>query len=136
MDYVSSAHGGAMKKEKLEQFKENLLKLKVEITRILENQAEPKELRDAFDDPDIANEIMEKMMNALVSSNYEKNLERIDAALERIQDGQFGICQVCATEIPLPRLEALPFTLYCINCQKEIERKRELIKEQTITESW
>ena len=136
MDYVSYAHGGAMNKEKLEQFKGNLLKLKVEITRMLETQAEPKELREAFDDPDIATEMMEKMMSALVSSNYEKNLERIDAALERIQEGQFGICQVCATEIPLPRLEALPFTLYCINCQKEIERKRELIKQQTITESW
>ncbi|MGD2092993.1 MAG: TraR/DksA family transcriptional regulator [Candidatus Aminicenantes bacterium] len=125
-----------MNKEKLEQFKGNLLKLKVEITRMLETQAEPKELREAFDDPDIATEMMEKMMSALVSSNYEKNLERIDAALERIQEGQFGICQVCATEIPLPRLEALPFTLYCINCQKEIERKREMIKQQTITESW
>lgn len=136
MVHVSSAHGGAMNKEKLEQFKENLLKLQVEITRILENQAEPKELRDAFDDPDIANEIMEKMMNTLVSSNYEKNLERINAALERMQEGQFGICQVCGVEIPLPRLEALPFSLYCINCQKEIERKRELIKQQTITESW
>jgi RNA polymerase-binding protein DksA len=136
MDYVSSAHGGAMNKEKLEQFKENLLKLKTEITRILETQAEPKELRDAFDDPDIANEIMEKMMSALFSSNYEKNLERIDAALERMQDGQFGICQVCGAEIPLPRLEALPFTLYCIDCQKEIERKRELIRQQTMTESW
>ena len=125
-----------MNKEKLEQFKENLLKLKVEITRILETQDGPKELRDAFDDPDIANEIMEKMMSSLFSSNYEKNLERIDAALERIQEGQFGMCQVCAAEIPLPRLEALPFTLYCINCQKEIERKREMIRQQTVTESW
>jgi DnaK suppressor protein len=125
-----------MNKEKLELFKENLLRLKVEITRMLESQAEPKELRDAFDDPDIANEMMEKMMSAMVSSNYEKNLERIDAALERIQDGQFGKCQVCSVEIPLPRLEALPFTLYCINCQKEIERKRELIRQQTMTESW
>ena len=125
-----------MNKEKLEQFKENLLKLKVEITRILENQAEPKELRDAFDDPDIANQMMEKMMSSLFSSNYEKNLERIDAALERIQEGQFGICQVCAAEIPLPRLEALPFTLFCIDCQKEIERKREQIRQKTITESW
>jgi RNA polymerase-binding protein DksA len=136
MDYVSSAHGGAMNKKKLEQFKENLLKLKVEITRMLESRDKPKEIRDAFDAPDIATEMMEKMMSTLVSSNYEKNLDRIDAALERIRDGQFGKCLVCEAEIPLPRLEALPFTLYCIDCQKEIERKRELIRQQTITESW
>ncbi len=125
-----------MKKEKLEQFKDNLLKLKADISRMLQTQSEPKELRDAFDDPDIATEMMEKMMSALVSSNYESNLERIDAALERIQEGQFGKCVVCGTEIPLPRLEALPFTLYCINCQKEIEKNRELLRQQTTTESW
>jgi DnaK suppressor protein len=128
--------GGAMKKEKLAQFKDNLLKLKADISRMLQTQSEPKELRDAFDDPDIATEMMEKMMSTLVSSNYESNLERIDAALERLQEGQFGKCVVCGTEIPLPRLEALPFTLYCINCQKEIEKNRELLRQQTATESW
>ncbi|UCH92282.1 MAG: TraR/DksA family transcriptional regulator [Candidatus Aminicenantes bacterium] len=125
-----------MNEEKLEQFKENLLKLKVELTRMLESQDKPMELRDAFDDADITTNMMEKMINALVSSNYEKNLERVEAALERIQEGQFGKCLVCGSEIPLGRLEALPFTLYCIDCQKEIERKRELIRDQTITESW
>jgi RNA polymerase-binding protein DksA len=135
MDYVSSADGGAMNKEKLEQFKENLLKLKVEITRMLEMRDKPMDLRDSFDHADITTNMMEKMMSSLVSSNYEKNLERIDAALERIQEGEFGKCLVCTAEIPLPRLEALPFTLYCIDCQKEIERKRELIRQQTMTES-
>jgi DnaK suppressor protein len=125
-----------MNKEKLDQFKENLLRLKVQITGMLESQDKPQELRDAFDNPDIANEMIEKMMSTLVSSNYEKNLERINAALERIQNGEFGKCLVCSAEIPLPRLEALPFTLYCITCQKEIEKKRELIREQTAAQSW
>jgi RNA polymerase-binding protein DksA len=125
-----------MNKEKLDQFKENLLRLKVQITSMLESQDKPQELRDAFDSPDIANEMIEKMMSTLVSSNYEKNLERINAALERIQNGKFGKCLVCSAEIPLPRLEALPFTLYCITCQKEIEKKRELIREQTAAQSW
>lgn len=125
-----------MNKEKLEQFKENLLKLKVDITRMLETRDKPMDLRDSFDHADITTNMMEKMMSSLVSSNYEKNLERIDAALERIQEGEFAKCLVCTTEIPLPRLETLPFTLYCINCQKEIERKRELIRQQTMTESW
>lgn len=125
-----------MNKEKLAQFKENLLKLKVEITRTLETRDEPMELRDSFDDADLTTNIMEKMMNSLVSSNYEKNLERVNYALERIRNNEFGICLVCGKEIPLARLEALPFTLYCIDCQKEIERKRELIKQQSIRESW
>ena len=125
-----------MNKEKLEQFKENLLNLKVQITRMLESRDKPVGIRDSFDSLDIANEMSEKMMGALFSFNYEKNLDRIDAALERIEKGEFGKCLVCAGEIPLPRLETLPFTLYCVKCQKEIERKRELIRQQTMTESW
>lgn len=119
-----------MDEEKLEQFRENLQKLKTEITRILETQDKPMELRDAFDDADITTEMMEKMMGALVSSNYERNLDKIDAALKRIENNEFGKCMVCGSEIPLGRLEALPFTLYCIACQKEIERKRELLRQQ------
>jgi len=119
-----------MEKEKFDEFKENLLKLKVEITRILESQDSPAELRDSFDDADLASDMMDKMMGALVSSNYEKNLERINAALDRIERGEFGKCLVCSTDIPPARLEALPFTLYCIDCQKEIEKKREYIRQQ------
>lgn len=123
-----------MDKQKVQEFKENLLKLKTEVVRILENQDQPSELRDSFDDVDIATDMMEKMMGALVSSNYENNLERIEAALKRIEKDEFGKCLVCGTEITLARLEALPFTLYCIDCQKEIEKKRELIKQRTEVE--
>lgn len=119
-----------MEKEKFEEFKENLLKLKVELTRMLEAQDKPAELRDSYDDADLATDMMGKMMGALVSSNYEKNLERVNAALDRMERGEFGKCLVCSTDIPPARLEALPFTLYCIDCQKEIEKKREFIRQQ------
>jgi DnaK suppressor protein len=42
-------------------------------------------------------------------------------ALERLQDGTFGECQNCAATIGAKRLEALPWTPYCITCQEKVE---------------
>jgi len=49
-------------------------------------------------------------------------LRAIDSALGRIADGTFGDCINCAQEINAKRLEALPWTRYCITCQELLER--------------
>ena len=43
-------------------------------------------------------------------------------ALERLKDGTFGECQNCSETIGTKRLEALPWTPYCISCQEKVER--------------
>lgn len=43
-------------------------------------------------------------------------------ALERLKDGTFGECQNCGETIGAKRLEALPWTPYCITCQEKVER--------------
>jgi DnaK suppressor protein len=48
-------------------------------------------------------------------------LTLIRAALDRLADGSFGECLNCGTRIGTKRLEALPWTPYCINCQEKIE---------------
>jgi len=48
-------------------------------------------------------------------------LRGIQAALERIDTGEYGRCQSCDEEIPLQRLEIDPTTLYCIRCASEQE---------------
>jgi len=52
-----------------------------------------------------------------------RELERIEYALERMRDGHFGMCEGCGTNIPMARLNALPYATYCINCQREAERQ-------------
>jgi RNA polymerase-binding protein DksA len=47
----------------------------------------------------------------------------IDEALQRIRDGNFGVCGNCGDEIGRRRLEALPWTEYCLRCQEAIERE-------------
>ena len=40
----------------------------------------------------------------------------VDAALDRLKDGTFGICENCGKPIPIARLKALPWTTLCIDC--------------------
>jgi len=48
-------------------------------------------------------------------------IKKIAAALEKIEDGSFGICESCGDEIALARLKARPVTAYCIRCKTQME---------------
>ena len=61
-----------------------------------------------------------------VGGNFREQIVQIDQALERIDGGTYGKCQRCGQQIPEERLEALPFTAYCIQCQMHLERQAEL----------
>lgn len=49
-------------------------------------------------------------------------VRRIEAALTRIEQGTFGVCAECCGEIPTRRLEALPWTDLCLQCQEQREQ--------------
>jgi DnaK suppressor protein len=57
------------------------------------------------------------------SSQRRTVLGLIEAALKRIADGSFGICVGCSDEIQDQRLQALPWTQFCLRCQGELEEK-------------
>lgn len=48
-------------------------------------------------------------------------LQQVKAALARIQEGTFGICQRCDEPISPARLNALPWAVYCIRCQEAVD---------------
>jgi len=48
-------------------------------------------------------------------------IDQIDMALAKIENGTYGICEDCSDEIPLARLEALPFATQCIECKRKAE---------------
>lgn len=50
-----------------------------------------------------------------------RQLRQVHQALNRVKDGSYGECVHCGNEIGPKRLEALPWTPYCINCQEKIE---------------
>ena len=56
----------------------------------------------------------------------EKNNIKIDGfknALERIREGSYGICEGCGERISKRRLEVMPFTSFCVSCQRENEMR-------------
>lgn len=53
----------------------------------------------------------------------DSRMAEIDGALSRLQDGSYGTCADCSTEIPPRRLEALPFATLCVNCQSVADKR-------------
>lgn len=56
----------------------------------------------------------------------QKLLKKIDDALERIENGTFGFCEICGKEIDIRRLMARPVTTMCIECKTEQEEEEKL----------
>jgi DnaK suppressor protein len=63
-----------------------------------------------------------------IRSRENRLTKKIQAALERIGNNTYGICESCGEDISIKRLEARPVTTKCINCKKE-EEKQELLAQ-------
>lgn len=84
-----------------------------------------KELR-AQASGDVVDAALDSVQDEISSQLAEvesRELARIEIALERMRDGQYGICDGCSTNIPMARLNALPYATLCIKCQREAERE-------------
>ena len=63
---------------------------------------------------------------AFILLSFEENaLGEIEAALERIEDGRYGTCELTGEPIPKPRLDAIPWARYTARAQVEVERTSE-----------
>ncbi len=51
-----------------------------------------------------------------------QEIREIDAAIEKIENGEFGICELNGEEISKERLHAIPWTRYCIECESKREK--------------
>ena len=70
---------------------------------------------------DTATETYDRELDYSLEENSEHVRAEIDAALGRIQDGTYGLCGSCGRQIPVERLEALPYATSCIDCQRQRE---------------
>ena len=51
-----------------------------------------------------------------------RELASIENALQQMQIGRYGVCEICNSKIPMARLNALPYATLCIACQRDVER--------------
>ena len=63
---------------------------------------------------DVGTETFERSRDLAVDENLRNRLDKIDHALDKIEDHTYGSCEVCHREIPYERLEILPYTSFCV----------------------
>ncbi len=127
--------------EKFRRFHKLLLDLRLRLTEGIERHSEESLKRSAKDDAGDLSAYGQSMAEggintfdrdfvlSLVSSEQEA-LAEIDAAIKRIHDGTYGICEVTGKPIAKDRLLAVPFTRYSTEAQKEIEKSRFRSRDQ------
>src|SRR4051794_19843915 len=83
-----------------------------------------KELRqqNSGDVIDAALDSAQDEISSQLAEVESRELSSIENALERMRQGQYGLCEGCGGTIPLARLNALPYATLCIDCQREAER--------------
>jgi DnaK suppressor protein len=82
-------------------------------------------LGPALDKGDLSYLDLEQDVDYELLNKYTQTLKNIDEALERLDDGTYGICEECGEQIGEKRLQAVPFALCCVDCQREKENVRE-----------
>ncbi len=110
-----------MNKTELDKYKARLETKLSELSGGLRNRDEIliEKTPDALDEVQLAGE----RELAIRNLDREANLMRkVRAALARIADGSYGVCMHCEEEIKPKRLEAVPWTPYCIRCQEAADR--------------
>jgi DnaK suppressor protein len=71
---------------------------------------------------DTASETYERELDEGLEEDAQEQLRQVDAALQRLEAGQYGICSVCGKKIPVERLEAVPWTTLCIDDARKLAR--------------
>jgi RNA polymerase-binding transcription factor DksA len=127
--------------EKFKRYYKLLIDLRTHLTAGIELHSEETLKRSSKDDAGDLSAYGQHMADAgtdtfdrdfalsLVSSEQEA-LTEIDAAIKRIHDGTYGVCEITHKPIAKDRLLAVPFTRYSAEAQKELERNRHRSRTQ------
>jgi DnaK suppressor protein len=109
-------------RETLEAMKRQLL---AEIQQDLKQGREASK-DEGMDTYDLASEEREREISLILTDRDRGKLQAIEDALDRIQQSSYGVCESCEAEIAAGRLQAMPFTRLCVQCQadREIEAKQ------------
>jgi DnaK suppressor protein len=114
-----------MERKKLEVFKKRLEDRQRELRHIMNRTAQDgrdADLESAQDIADRAANSYNKEFLFSQSNNERQLLQMVDSALVRMREGTFGQCISCGEEINSKRLEAVPWTRHCIECQEKLEK--------------
>ncbi len=121
-----------MNKKEQELIRKRLLdKKEAIVSKLSRTVAESKEV-----ETDIARDVADKAESSYtkefllsLSDSDRDQLLNIDRALRSLDKGNYGVCQLCGRPITKKRLEALPWSIHCLECQQKIESGGEMESE-------
>ena len=116
-----------MDKKNLEYFKNKLLDARNQILNsgVLSNFEDLQiNSDDTADEGDLATSTVNQQVSFSIREKEMNKLRRIDAALERVEDGSYGFCIESGDEIEQKRLETQPWAEFCIEVAEEKEREQ------------
>src|SRR5215468_8595277 len=115
----------AMDKKKIDSFKKRLEQRQHELRQTVTRTQQDGRSADEDATQDIADKAANSYNKEFLfhqSNNERQLLQMVDNALSRIREGSFGECIHCGKEINAKRLEAVPWTRHCIECQEKLEQ--------------
>ena len=115
-----------MNKTQMKKFKTLLTEKRDEIVKKAKQTLEEDMALDANDLPDemdLASSEYLQSFEFRLRGREKSLLSKLDLALKKIEDGSFGICEICEEPIGKKRLEARPETTLCIKCKEDQERE-------------
>ncbi len=112
-----------MKKEDLDYFKELLTnRLEELLYQADDTVSDMNDPKDNFPDPtDRASYEADRNFELRIRDREHKLIKKVKKALDRIENGTFGICEKCGDDIAIERLKARPVTTLCIECKTKEE---------------
>jgi len=103
-------------------YKKRLLEMKQDLTNRV--NAIDRDIRHEGMTADWSEQASERENDEVLESlgnSSEQELLMINFALKRIEDDSYFQCDECGADIPIARLDLLPFTAHCVNCAEQIE---------------
>jgi len=120
-----------MRKAFLKKMREKLLEMRAQLLRSVQSdlhEGREQTKDEGMDTYDIASDARDREISLILNDRDRDKALAIDDALARIDEGSYGVCDSCESDIAEARLEALPFTRLCVSCQAEREKEAKSMK--------
>ncbi|HEU0031805.1 MAG TPA: TraR/DksA C4-type zinc finger protein [Kofleriaceae bacterium] len=126
MSTTTASQSKSLTKKELKKFQELLeekRKVVLERARQMLSEGMVLDANDLPDEMDLASSEYIQSFEFRLRGREKSLLSKLDLALKKIDDGTFGICEICEEPIGKKRLEARPETSLCIKCKEDQERE-------------
>ncbi len=115
--------------ERIQGIRQQLLAQKEQLLQEAEEALHTLPDESAFPDMgDQATAEVDRNFMLRLRGREQRLLKKIDLAIEKIDSGTYGICEICGCEIGIRRLEARPVTTMCIECKTDQEEEEKLME--------